>query len=131
MSATHRGEWIDYECARIDGPAACSAAATGPRGSVLPRRARSLEWFLAERYCLYTTERGKLHRARSTTSPGRCSDWAEIELNSVAPRGVRLPDDEPATALRAAPAGRRDLVSRADRLSTPQGSRPFRVFLTL
>jgi uncharacterized protein len=92
MSAAHRGEWIDYECARMDEAGRVFSGRYRPSGAVLHAAPGSLEWFLAERYCLYTTDRGKLHRAEIhhelwDLQPAE----AEIELASIAP--LDLPGD--------------------------------------
>jgi len=86
MSAAHRGDWIDYECARLDEAGRVFSGRYRPSGSVFRAGPGSLEWFLAERYCLYTTDRGKLHRAEIhhelwDLQPAE----AEIELASIAP----------------------------------------------
>jgi uncharacterized protein len=63
MSTTKRGEWIDYECARIDEPGRVFSGRYRPDGPVFHAEPGSLEWFLAERYCLYTVDRGTVYRA--------------------------------------------------------------------
>jgi uncharacterized protein YqjF (DUF2071 family) len=86
MSATRRGEWIDYECARIDEPGRVFSGRYRPSGAVQRAEPGSLEWFLAERYCLYTTDKNTLYRAEIhhelwDLQPAE----AEIELVSIAP----------------------------------------------
>jgi uncharacterized protein YqjF (DUF2071 family) len=86
MSATHRGEWIDYECARMDQAGRVFSGRYRPSGAVVRAVPGSLEWFLAERYCLYTVDRGKVRRAEIhhelwDLQPAE----AEIELASIAP----------------------------------------------
>ena len=79
--------WIDVEAARL-----------GERGRVFSGRCRavgpataaepgSLEWFLAERYCLYTEDRqGALYRADIHHTPWQLHPAeAEIDLTSIAP----------------------------------------------
>ncbi len=56
MSAARRDEWIDYRSERPDGSAAF-AAAYRPIGPVQEPRPGSLEYFLTERYALYTVLR--------------------------------------------------------------------------
>jgi uncharacterized protein len=87
MSATQRGEWIDYECARIEEAGRVFSGRYRPIGTVFQADPGSRESFLVERYCLYTTdERGRLHRAEVHHEP-----WplqvaeAEIELASISP----------------------------------------------
>ena len=83
--------WVDAECARL-----------GERGRVFSGRYRaagpasvsqpgSLEWFLAERYCLYTTDHdGALYRAEIHHPPWRLHPAeAEIDLTTIAPFELR------------------------------------------
>jgi uncharacterized protein YqjF (DUF2071 family) len=87
MSATRRGEWIDYECARSNEPGRVFSGRYRPNGAAFKAEPGSLEWFLAERYCLYTTdERGRLQRAEIhhelwDLQPAE----AEVELASISP----------------------------------------------
>jgi hypothetical protein len=86
MSATRRGGWIDYECARIDEPGRVFSGRYRPDGEVFRAEPGSLEWFLAERFCLYTRDRNRLYRAeihheRWELQPAE----ADIELASIAP----------------------------------------------
>ena len=87
MSATRRGEWIDYECARVEEPGRVFSGSYRPTGAVFHAEPGSLEWFLMERYCLYATDgRGALQRADIHHEP-----WplqvaeAVVELASVSP----------------------------------------------
>jgi len=87
MSATRRGEWIDYECARVEEPGRVFSGSYRPTGAVFHADPGSLEWFLMERYCLYATDgRGALQRADIHHEP-----WplqvaeAVVELASVSP----------------------------------------------
>jgi len=87
MSASKRGEWVDYECARIDEAGRVFSGRYRPNGPVSHAEPGSLEWFLAERYCLYTTdERGSLARAEIHHElwPLQPAE-AEIELASISP----------------------------------------------
>jgi uncharacterized protein YqjF (DUF2071 family) len=99
MSAERVGDRIDYASARREGPARpfVFRGRYWPLGSAREPRPGSLEHFLTERYCLYTVdERSRVCRAEIHHPPWSLQDAAaEIELNSVAPRGVRLSDDEP------------------------------------
>jgi uncharacterized protein YqjF (DUF2071 family) len=90
MSASRRGEWIDYECARIDERGRAFSGRFRPDGAVFNAAPDSLEWFLAERYCLYTTdERGRLHRAEIHHEPWPLQPAeAEIELATISPIDV-------------------------------------------
>jgi uncharacterized protein len=87
MTATRRGEWIEYECARIEEPGRVFSGRYRPAGPVFEAEPGSLESFLAERYCLYSTdERGRLHRAEIHHAPWPLQRAdAEIELASIAP----------------------------------------------
>jgi uncharacterized protein len=91
MSASKRGEWVDYECSRIEEAGRVFSGSYRPAGSIFNAEPGSLEWFLAERYCLYTTdERGALARADIhhelwDLQPAE----AEISLASIAPLELR------------------------------------------
>jgi uncharacterized protein YqjF (DUF2071 family) len=87
ISAARRGRWIDYECARLDERGRVFSGRYRPEGEVFNAEAGSLEWFLAERYCLYTTdERGVLQRAEIHHAPWPLQRAeAEIELTTISP----------------------------------------------
>jgi uncharacterized protein YqjF (DUF2071 family) len=87
MSAAKRGEWIDYECARVEEPGRVFSGSYRPSGAVFHAEPGSLEWFLMERYCLYTTDgRGALQRADIHHEPWPLqAAEATIELASVSP----------------------------------------------
>jgi uncharacterized protein YqjF (DUF2071 family) len=87
MSATRRGEWIEYECARIEERGRVFSGRYRPVGAVFNAEPDSLEWFLTERYCLYTTdERGVVHRAEIHHEPWPLqAAEAEIELTTLSP----------------------------------------------
>jgi uncharacterized protein YqjF (DUF2071 family) len=91
MSATRHGEWIDYESARIAEPARVFSGRYQPDGE--PRHAEpgSLESFLMEHYCLYTTDRrGRLYRAEIHHEPWPLQPAeGEIELASLSPIELR------------------------------------------
>jgi uncharacterized protein YqjF (DUF2071 family) len=87
MSATRRGQWIDYECARLDERGRVFSGRYRPEGDVFHAEPGSLEWFLAERYCLYTTDRrGVLQRAEIHHElwPLQGAE-AEVELATISP----------------------------------------------
>ena len=99
IGATPRGDWIEYESARIgnsQGPHVFSARyrASGDEFHAAPG---SLEEFLVERYCLYTAdERGRLYRAEIHHSPWPLRPAeATVELNTMAPGELALPGGEP------------------------------------
>ncbi|HEX3227179.1 MAG TPA: DUF2071 domain-containing protein [Gaiellaceae bacterium] len=87
MSATTDGEWIAYECARIAEPGRVFSGRYRPTGDASAAKPGSLEAFLVERYCLYSTdERNRLHRAEIHHPPWPLQPAeAEIELASIAP----------------------------------------------
>ena len=100
--ADMRTEWADgslsYECRRRDprGAPAAFRARYRPIGDVLDADHRSLAHFLTERYCLYTTDSGRLKRAeihheRWPLQPAE----AAIEENTMPPRDLELVDEEP------------------------------------
>ncbi len=91
MSAGKRGEWTDYECSRVDEAGRVFSGRYRPNGSVSEAEPGSLEWFLAERYCLYTTDerdrlaRAEIHHELWPLQPAE----AEIELASISPLELR------------------------------------------
>jgi uncharacterized protein len=95
MSATRRGEWIQYECARVEEPGRAFSGRYRPTSDAVPPERDSLEWFLTERYCLYTVDdRGRTCRADIHHVPWPLQEAeAQIELNTMSP--VELPRDEP------------------------------------
>jgi uncharacterized protein len=98
ISAHKRLGWIEYSCVReaAERPYVFDARYRGAGRALIPRPG-SLDHFLTERYCFYTADgRSGVHRAEIHHPP-----WvleaaeAEIELNTVAPDGVEVPEDEP------------------------------------
>jgi uncharacterized protein len=98
MSLDRRGWWIDYRCSRRE-------AATRPfvwegryrpDGPVAAPAPSSLEHFLTERYCLYAMDGDDLFRAEIHHAPWplQTAD-AEIELNTMPPDVIELPDEAP------------------------------------
>jgi uncharacterized protein YqjF (DUF2071 family) len=99
MSVRRSGDWIEYESRRSDGrgaPAELLARyrSTGPLHRAEPG---SLEYFLAERYCLYTVDptgailRAEIHHPPWPLQPAE----AAIEQNSMPPPGFELPAAAP------------------------------------
>lgn len=91
MSVQRHGEWVEYECARLDEAGRVFSGRYRPAGAVFHAEPGSLEWFLAERYCLYTTDgRGRLARAEVHHElwPLQPAE-AEIELASISPLELR------------------------------------------
>jgi uncharacterized protein len=98
MNAEWRGGSLSFESRRRDsrGAPAAFRARYRPIGDVLDADPRSLAHFLTERYCLYTSDEGRLrrieiHHQRWPLQPAE----AVFEENTMAPRGVELVDEEP------------------------------------
>jgi len=100
--ADMRAEWregaLDYESRRRDprGAPAAFRSRSRPIGDVFEPDPRSLVHFLTERYCLYTTDEGRLKRAEIHHEPWPLQPAeAEILENTMPPRGIELVDDSP------------------------------------
>jgi uncharacterized protein YqjF (DUF2071 family) len=110
MSARRRDEEIEYESARAEtaGDPFVFSVRYRSRGGIVTPSPGSLEEFLTERYCLYTADRrGRLYRAEIHHPPWPLqAAEAEIGLNTMAPRGVELPDEPPLLHF----AGEQDVV---------------------
>jgi uncharacterized protein YqjF (DUF2071 family) len=97
MSARSRGDAIVYESSRMEEPGRAFSGTYRPTGRVFHAEPGSLEWFLAERYCLYTLDerqqlaRGDIHHGLWPLQPAE----AEVELNTMPPDGIALPDGAP------------------------------------
>lgn len=92
MAATRRGEWIDYECARMQEHGRVFSGRYRPDGAVFNAEPGSLEWFLTERYCLYTTDRARLMRAEIHHAPWPLQPAdAAIDLATLSPIEVDGP----------------------------------------
>jgi uncharacterized protein YqjF (DUF2071 family) len=91
MSAGRSGEWIAYECARLSEAGRVFSGRYRPNGAAFTAEPGSLEWFLTERYCLYTTDRrgalarAEIHHELWPLQPAE----AEIELASISPLELR------------------------------------------
>lgn len=96
MSVDARGGRVRYSSARTErggGPRVFTAT-YGGLGDTFTAPPESLEWFLAERYCLYAADRARVFRAEIHHPPWPLRHAeAEIELNTMAPEGVELEDD--------------------------------------
>jgi uncharacterized protein len=95
MTMTKR-DWIDFSSERIGAGGAARAfrARYRPAGPPFRPEQGTLEHFLTERYCLYTSDgsrtlRGNAHHVPWSIQPAE----AEIEENTIAP--VELPREEP------------------------------------
>jgi hypothetical protein len=63
MSLEPRGADVAYSCLRAGVPDRRFEGRCRPAGGTFNAESGSLDWFLAERYCLYTADGGRLHRA--------------------------------------------------------------------
>ena len=99
ISVSRSGSRVDYTSRRNDerGHPARFDAHYGPTGPGGPPKPGTLEYFLTERYCLYTLgERGEPLRAEIHHPP-----WlllpaeAKISVNTMAPPGIELSDEPP------------------------------------
>jgi uncharacterized protein YqjF (DUF2071 family) len=97
MKADCDGPWIRYASRRASGDGAFRAVYR-PVGEVFEAERGSLEYFLAERYCLYTVDDGgSVYRCDIHHRPWPLQTAeAEIEVNTIAAAdGVPLPDAQP------------------------------------
>lgn len=94
------GETITYACRRVDrrSPPAGLVATYRPTGPVFRAQPGSLEAFLTERYCLYSTDRrgtiyrGEIHHRPWPLQPAE----AQFERDTMASAaGIALPDIPP------------------------------------
>jgi uncharacterized protein YqjF (DUF2071 family) len=99
IDVTRRDGWIEFDSARVGnrGEPHVFSARYRPVGDEFHAAPGSLEEFLAERYCLYALDdRGRLHRAEIHHSPWPLRPAeAAIELNTMPPGGLTLPDEGP------------------------------------
>ena len=96
MDLEERGGWVDYHSARVSGNARWLAQYR-PVNSCELRAPGSLEYWLTERYCLYTVSRGSVYRAEIHHQQWPLQDAeAEISENTMASAaGITLPDTAP------------------------------------
>ena len=90
--ALDRGDgWTDVECARLGERGRVFSGRYRPAGEASTSEPGSLEWFLTERYRLYTNDpSGRLYRADIHHAPWLLRPaQAEIELTSIAPFELR------------------------------------------
>jgi uncharacterized protein YqjF (DUF2071 family) len=96
--AVDRAAWIDYSSSRsgrTHRPFVFTARYRS-HGGVAQARPGSLDYFLTERYCLYAEDRGELYRADIHHPPWPVQRAeAQIDLNTMPPDGLTLPDEEP------------------------------------
>jgi hypothetical protein len=85
------GDHVHFESGRAG--AAFSGRYRGD-GDLFHAEPGSLEWFLTERYCLYTEDGGRAYRAEIHHPPWDLQPGeAQVDLNTMAP--AVLPDEEP------------------------------------
>jgi uncharacterized protein YqjF (DUF2071 family) len=91
MSCARSGDYVQYESGR---PGAAFSGRYRGDGDLFHAEPGALEYFLAERYCLYTEDGGRLYRAEIHHPPWDLQRGeARIDLNTMAP--VPLAGDEP------------------------------------
>ena len=89
ITLRRRGDRIVYDCARDEGRA--FSGSYRPSGAAFTAPPDSLEHFLAERYCLYAEDKGRLFRADIHHRPWPLQPAeATIELNTMPPDWARL-----------------------------------------
>jgi uncharacterized protein len=98
-SAQDAAPVIDYRLQRRwpgPTPASCAVRYT-PRGPVSPAAPGSLEFFLVERYVLYTVARGRLYRGRIHHAPWplQGAEVPSFEETLLAAAGIARPDGPP------------------------------------
>lgn len=97
ISLEQEGETIIYNLSRNDSDAMFNA--TWRIGVDLPQaEPGSLDFFLIERYCLYTTDKEKLYRCRIHHQPWRLQQTAalsEYKSNMIEANGLPTPIGEP------------------------------------
>jgi uncharacterized protein YqjF (DUF2071 family) len=92
------GESFEYSSSRLQEPRLAKFHATyRPVSPPLVRERGSVEYFLTERYCLYTVHQGEVLRAYIHHVPWHLQEaQAEIEINTMAEAaGVELPASQP------------------------------------
>jgi uncharacterized protein len=92
------GSGWTYRCNRLwpaPAPASCSLR-YGPEGEPAEARAGTLDYFLVERYVLYTESRGRLRRARvrHRTYPLQRAWFADLEETLSAAAGIPGPQSD-------------------------------------
>jgi uncharacterized protein len=92
------GKLFDYTSVRLQMPRPANLQARyWPLSEPRVREKDSLEYFLTERYCLYTVDQGQVLRAYIHHLPWQLQDAdAEFEINTMAhAAGIELPDTKP------------------------------------
>lgn len=88
---------VDYASTRIGAPAAAFSACYWPAGPGIEPQPGTLEYFLTERYCLYTANRSRVYRVDIHHPPWSLQPAeGEIRVNTMAEAaGIRLPPGRP------------------------------------
>jgi uncharacterized protein YqjF (DUF2071 family) len=99
MRLEHMAGAIAYTSRRLrprSSPATCAITAV-PLGSAAPAQAGTLEHFLVERYFLYATHRGRLHRGQvhHTPYPLQAAEVTALDETMLAAAGIARPDETP------------------------------------
>lgn len=92
------GGSFEYTSSRLQMPRPANFLARyWPVSAPRVREKESLEYFLTERYCLYTVDRGRVLRAYIHHAPWQLQDAeAEFDVNTMAQAaGIELPDVKP------------------------------------
>jgi len=98
MSIGASADKFDYSSKRLQDPKPAEFLGRyWPVSEPRPREKNSLEFFLTERYCLYTVRKGQVFRAYIHHVPWPLQDAdAEIQINTMAKAaGIDLPDTKP------------------------------------
>ena len=84
-----------FTSVRVEGRSAAWESSYVPDGEPAPAEPGTLEHFLAERYCLYTTDdEGVLHRAEIHHPPWPLQGATlELTRNTIAPEGIEADGD--------------------------------------
>ncbi|HEX4604797.1 MAG TPA: DUF2071 domain-containing protein [Candidatus Angelobacter sp.] len=92
------GESFEYTSSRLQMPRPANFHARyWPTATPRVREKESLEYFLTERYCLYTVDHGRVLRAYIHHAPWPLQDAdAEFDINTMAQAaGIELPESKP------------------------------------
>src|SRR5688572_8273229 len=88
---------IDYSLVRTDEPAAELQATWKSGEAIGESQPGSLEFFLTERYCLYSESHGQLHRARIHHQPWllQQAELASLKSTMIESLGLPTPEGDP------------------------------------
>lgn len=106
MNCVTSGANIHYRCQRKSPNIREAAYEYAPPTHAAPAAPDTLEWFLVERYILFSSNRkneifcGRVHHAPYQIAPANCASWSSEPLRW---EGFPVPDHPPASLLTAAP----------------------------